>query len=78
MPVVVRESGQMWDAAGKLKETKALIPDRCYATTYKTIIEDCQKNGRGSACAAVEWPASGRHFLLLRCDAIHRCDAIRE
>ncbi|HEY7528386.1 MAG TPA: NADP-dependent isocitrate dehydrogenase, partial [Candidatus Deferrimicrobiaceae bacterium] len=26
-------------------ETKAMIPDRCYATTYKTIIEDCKKNG---------------------------------
>jgi len=45
MPVVVRESGQMWGADGKLHETKAMIPDRCYATTYKTIIEDCQKHG---------------------------------
>lgn len=45
MPVVVRESGQMWGPDGKLHETKALIPDRCYATTYKTIIEDCRKNG---------------------------------
>ena len=45
MPVVVRESGQMWGPDGKLHETKAMIPDRCYATTYKTIIEDCQKNG---------------------------------
>jgi isocitrate dehydrogenase len=45
MPVVVRESGQMWGPDGKLHETKAMIPDRCYATTYKTIIEDCQKHG---------------------------------
>jgi isocitrate dehydrogenase len=45
MPVVVRESGQMWGPDGKLHETMAMIPDRCYATTYKTIIEDCQKNG---------------------------------
>jgi isocitrate dehydrogenase len=45
MPVVVRESGRMWGPDGKLHETKAMIPDRCYATTYKTIIEDCQKNG---------------------------------
>ncbi len=45
MPVVVRESGQMWGPDGKLHETKAMIPDRCYATTYKTIIEDCRKNG---------------------------------
>jgi isocitrate dehydrogenase len=45
MPVVVRESGKMWNAEGKLQDTKAMIPDRCYATIYKTIIEDCQKNG---------------------------------
>jgi len=45
MPVVVRESGQMWGPDGKLHDTKAVIPDRCYATIYKTVIEDCQKNG---------------------------------
>ena len=45
MPVVVRESGQMWGPDGKLHETKAMIPDRCYARIYKTIIEDCRKNG---------------------------------
>jgi len=45
MPVVVRESGKMWGPDGKLHDTKALIPDRCYATIYKTIIEDCQQHG---------------------------------
>jgi isocitrate dehydrogenase len=45
MPVVVRESGQMWGPDGKLHETLAMIPDRCYSRVYKTIIEDCQKNG---------------------------------
>ncbi len=45
MPVVVRESGKMWGPDGKLHDTKAMIPDRCYATTYKTIIEDCQQHG---------------------------------
>lgn len=45
MPVVVREAGQMWNAAGKLQDTKAMIPDRCYATFYQEIIADCQKNG---------------------------------
>ncbi|MFH0900856.1 MAG: NADP-dependent isocitrate dehydrogenase [Pseudomonadota bacterium] len=45
MPVVIRESGRMWGPDGKLHDTKAMIPDRCYATVYKTIIEDCQKNG---------------------------------
>jgi isocitrate dehydrogenase len=45
MPVVVREAGKMWNTEGKLQDTKAMIPDRCYATMYKEIIEDCQKNG---------------------------------
>jgi isocitrate dehydrogenase len=45
MPVVVRDSGKMWGPDGKLHDTKAMIPDRCYATVYKTIIEDCRRNG---------------------------------
>ncbi|CAH2030295.1 NADP-dependent isocitrate dehydrogenase [Trichlorobacter ammonificans] len=45
MPVVVRDGGKMWNAEGKLQDTKALIPDRCYATMYKEIVEDCKKNG---------------------------------
>ena len=45
MPVVVRESGQMWGPDGKLHEVKAMIPDRCYATTYRTIIDDCREYG---------------------------------
>ena len=45
MPVVIRDSGKMWGADGKLHDTVAMIPDRCYATMYKTIIEDCQKHG---------------------------------
>jgi isocitrate dehydrogenase len=45
MPVVVRESGQMWGPDGKLHETKAMIPDRCYATMYREIMEDCRRHG---------------------------------
>jgi isocitrate dehydrogenase len=45
MPVVVRESGRMWGPDGKPHDTKAMIPDRCYATIYKTIIEDCKQHG---------------------------------
>ncbi len=45
MPVVVRDSGKMWGPDGKLHDTKAMIPDRCYATMYQAIIEDCKKNG---------------------------------
>jgi len=46
MPVVVRDGGQMWNLEDKLQDTIAMIPDRCYATIYKTIIEDCQKHGQ--------------------------------
>ncbi|MBM3305604.1 MAG: NADP-dependent isocitrate dehydrogenase [Candidatus Aminicenantes bacterium] len=45
MPVVVRESGQMWGPDGKLHDTKAMIPDRCYSRAYKTMIEDCREHG---------------------------------
>ena len=45
MPVVVRDSGKMWGPDGKLHDTKAMIPDRCYATMYQAIIEDCKKHG---------------------------------
>lgn len=46
MPVVVRDGGQMWGADDKLHDTIAMVPDRCYATMYQAIIEDCQKNGQ--------------------------------
>jgi isocitrate dehydrogenase len=45
MPVVIRESGRMWGPDGGLHETKAMIPDRCYATIYRTIMDDCRANG---------------------------------
>jgi isocitrate dehydrogenase len=45
MPVVVRDSGTMWGPDGKPHQAKAMIPDRCYATVYKEIIENCKKHG---------------------------------
>jgi isocitrate dehydrogenase len=45
MPAMIRDSGKMWGPDGKWHETKALLPDRCYATTYKTIVEDCRQHG---------------------------------
>ena len=45
MPVVVRDSGKMWGPDGKLHDTKAMIPDRCYASMYQAIIEDCKQHG---------------------------------
>lgn len=45
MPAMIRDSGCMWGPDGKLHDTKAMIPDRCYATAYKTIVEDCRQHG---------------------------------
>jgi len=45
MPVVIRDSGKMWGADGKLADTLVMIPDRCYATAYEAIIEDCRRHG---------------------------------
>lgn len=45
MPVVIRDSGKMWNKEGKLQDTKAIIPDRCYATMYQVVMEDCKKHG---------------------------------
>ncbi|HEY9827256.1 MAG TPA: NADP-dependent isocitrate dehydrogenase [Stenomitos sp.] len=45
MAAAIRSSGQMWGPDGKLQDTKAMIPDRCYATMYQAIIEFCQKHG---------------------------------
>lgn len=45
MPAMIRDSGKMWNAEGKLQDTKAVIPDRCYAGVYQTVIEDCKKHG---------------------------------
>ncbi|MBB3101655.1 NADP-dependent isocitrate dehydrogenase [Azomonas macrocytogenes] len=45
MPAMIRDSGKMWGADGKLHDTKAVIPDRCYAGVYQVVIEDCKKNG---------------------------------
>jgi isocitrate dehydrogenase len=45
MPAMIRDSGKMWGADGKLHDTKAMIPDRCYAGVYQVVIEDCKKHG---------------------------------
>jgi isocitrate dehydrogenase len=45
MAATIRTSGKMWGADGKAYDTKAMIPDRCYATIYQACIEFCQENG---------------------------------
>jgi isocitrate dehydrogenase len=45
MPVVIRDSGTMWNAKGEQQEVKAVIPDRCYSGVYQAVIDDCKANG---------------------------------
>jgi len=46
MPVVVRDSGKMWNKLGELEDTKCLIPDRSYATMYQECINYVKTNGQ--------------------------------
>ncbi|MCB9059693.1 MAG: NADP-dependent isocitrate dehydrogenase [Calditrichae bacterium] len=46
MPNVVRDGGKMWNNDDELQDTIAMVPDRCYATIYGKIIDDCKKNGQ--------------------------------
>ncbi|MEW4922509.1 NADP-dependent isocitrate dehydrogenase [Algibacter sp. 2305UL17-15] len=45
MPAMIRTSGKMWNAQGKLQDTKAVIPDSSYAGIYSATIDFCKKNG---------------------------------
>ncbi len=45
MPVIVRDGGKSWGPDNELHDTVAMIPDRCYATLYQAVIEDCQEHG---------------------------------
>jgi isocitrate dehydrogenase len=45
MPAMIRASGKMWNAAGKLQDTKAVIPDSSYAGIYAATIDFCKKHG---------------------------------
>ena len=45
MPAAIRASGKMYGADGKLHDTKALIPDRCYAGVYQAVIDFCKEHG---------------------------------
>jgi len=46
MPVVIRDSGQMWNKLDELEDTKCLIPDRCYATLYQEVISFVKTKGQ--------------------------------
>ena len=45
MPAMIRNGGKMWGPDGKLKDTKALMPESTYARIYQEIINFCKTNG---------------------------------
>jgi isocitrate dehydrogenase len=45
MPVVIRDGGRMWGPDDQLHDCIAMVPDRCYATIYQEVIEDCKQHG---------------------------------
>ncbi len=46
MPVVMRDSGKMWNKENALQDVKCVIPDRCYATCYQEMISFIKSNGQ--------------------------------
>ena len=45
MPAAIRSSGQMYNGAGELQDTKFVIPDHSYAPLYAETLEDCRQHG---------------------------------
>ena len=45
MPAALRSSGKMWGTDDQLHDTKAMIPDRCYAGIYQEVFEFCKQHG---------------------------------
>ncbi|MGH2870031.1 MAG: NADP-dependent isocitrate dehydrogenase [Solirubrobacteraceae bacterium] len=45
LPAAIRSSGQMWNSAGELQDTKYVIPDHSYAAVYAETIDDCREHG---------------------------------
>ena len=45
MPACIRSSGRMWNHDGRLQDTKAMIPDRCYSRIFEETIQFCKENG---------------------------------
>ena len=45
MPAMIRTSGQMWNAEGKLQDANCVIPDTSYAGVYEAIINFCREHG---------------------------------
>ncbi|MGB0328259.1 MAG: NADP-dependent isocitrate dehydrogenase [Akkermansiaceae bacterium] len=45
IPAMIRNSGQMWDKDGEVRDTIAIIPDSSYAGVYQATIDFCKEHG---------------------------------
>jgi isocitrate dehydrogenase len=88
MPAALRSSGQMWGPDGKLADTLAMIPDRCYAGIYQAVFDDCREHGAfdvptmGNVCnvglmaqKAEEYGSHDKTFELTRPGTVRVTDA---
>jgi isocitrate dehydrogenase len=59
MPPMIRDGGRMWNRAGALQDTKAVIPDSSYAGIYAAVVEDCRQHGAFDAATMGSVPNVG-------------------
>jgi isocitrate dehydrogenase len=91
MPAMIRSSGKMWDAQGKLRDTLAVIPDSSYAPVYQAVIEFCKKHGAFDpktmgtvpnvglmAQKAEEYGSHDKTFIIQRKGVVRVVDASRK
>jgi isocitrate dehydrogenase len=45
MPAMIRAGGKMWGADGRLKDTKAVMPESTFARIYQEMINFCKTHG---------------------------------
>ncbi len=45
MPAMIRAGGKMYGADGRLKDTKAVIPESTFARIYQEVVNFCKTNG---------------------------------
>jgi len=45
MPAMIRAGGKMWGPDGKMKDTKAVMPESTFARIYQEIINFCKTHG---------------------------------
>ena len=69
MPAMIRVGGKMYGPDGKLKDTKAVMPESTYARIYQEVIDDCLQMFGGYGYM-LEYPVA-RAFMDARVQRIY-------